>query len=378
MLTSEQRVLVACCGPSEQITERLTEAFGRSIDWRQVIDHCDAQGTLPLLSRALYLAHSIPVPEEFLTEIHEAATRKRLRSLGMAGELARIMRNMDTVHLTPITFKGPTLAYLAYGDVALRDSTDLDIYVPRRQLATALELLSSDGYARKSPGFKTSLPGACEVALQRQNPKFEVDLHWFFSSPYFLQLDGDRAISRSRMVQASGLVARTLCTEDLLTYLCIHAARECWAIRSICDLAGLLRNQPIDWNDLLREARQSHSWRAVAVGLRLAATILEAPVPLEIWREVEREPVVRTIADQLADNLSRDISDYAGAPGGAMLHLKMLESLAAKTDYLWRRALQPSHLDADFIRLPDSLAPAYYLIRPFRVAYRALGRLRPH
>ena len=32
---------------------------------------------------------------------------------------------------------------------------------------------------------------------------------------------------------------------------------------------------------------------------------------------------------------------------------------------------------ADFIGLPDSLAPAYYLIRPLRVACKALGRLRP-
>ena len=54
----------------------------------------------------------------------------------------------------------------------------------------------------------------------------------------------------------------------------------------------------------------------------------------------------------------------------------MLETLGAKANYLWRRALQPNHLDADSIRLPDSLAPAYYLIRPFRVAYAALGRLR--
>jgi hypothetical protein len=68
---------------------------------------------------------------------------------------------------------------------------------------------------------------------------------------------------------------------------------------------------------------------------------------------------------------------YSGAPGGAILHLRMLETVASKANYLWRRALQPNHLDADFIRLPDSLAPAYYLIRPVRVACAALGRLRP-
>jgi hypothetical protein len=113
-----------------------------------------------------------------------------------------------------------------------------------------------------------------------------------------------------------------------------------------------------------------------SLGLRLASTILEAPVPPEIWREVEREPVVRVIADQLANNLTSDAVDYAGAPGGAMLHFRMLETLRSKANYLWRRALQPNHLDADSIHLPDSLAPAYYLIRPLRVARKAAGRLR--
>jgi hypothetical protein len=93
---------------------------------------------------------------------------------------------------------------------------------------------------------------------------------------------------------------------------------------------------------------------------------------------VERDPAVLAIADQLAKNLADDVGDYGGAPGGAMLHLKMLETLGSKASYLWRRALQPNHLDADFIRLPDSLAPAYYLIRPLRVACKALGRLRQH
>ena len=177
-------------------------------------------------------------------------------------------------------------------------------------------------------------------------------------------------------MKASGLVARTLCSEDLLIYLCIHAARECWALRSICDVTALLRNQSIDWDDLVRETSRAHSWRAVAVGLRLARKVLDAPIPSSIWREVERDPTAQAIADHLARNLTRNIGDYAGAPGGAMLHLRMLETIGAQASYLWRRALQPNHLDADFILLPDSFMPAYYLIRPFRVACKALGLLR--
>lgn len=376
-LGPEMDLLIACCAAPGEVPGRVAEALTQAIDWRRLIGMCDGQGTLPLLSRSLHAVRPAPAPPEVLAEIQEKATWKKMRSLGMTRELARIMGMFESGGITAITFKGVTLSYLAYGDIALRDSTDLDIFVPRSQITPALDLLASDGYQKKSSGFRPFLAGACEVALRRQNPECEIDLHWLFSSPYFLQLDADRALKRSIIVRSHGLAARTLCAEDLLIYLCIHAGRECWTMRPICDLAALLRNQPIDWDDLLRETLRAHCWRAVAVGLRLAVKVLEAPIPPEVWSRVDRDPVVRAIADQFVRNLASDVVDYGAAPGGAMLHLRMLDTVGSKIRYLWRRAIQPNHLDADFIRLPDSLAPAYYLIRPLRVACKALGRLRP-
>jgi hypothetical protein len=376
MRNPELALLAAGCGPPAEAPARVAEALRAPIDWRLLVERSNAQGTLLLLSGILGTKAANGVPREFLAEIGEKAARKTFRSLVMASELAHVMRNFETAGLSAITFKGPTLAHLAYGDMALRDSADLDIYIPRPQLKTALNLLYSDGYQEMSPAFRTSLAGGCEVALRRHNPACDIDLHWQFSPPYFLQFDAVRAFRRSVIVRASGLVARTLCTEDLLMYLCIHAARECWAIRSICDVTALVTNQRIDWDDLLRETLRARCWRAVAVGLRLAASILDAPVPQEIRRRVDRDRDVCAVASELAKYLTGEIADHAGTPAGAMLHLRMLDTPRARARYLWRRALQPNHLDASFVRLPESLEPAYYLVRPLRVAWTALGRRR--
>ena len=37
----------------------------------------------------------------------------------------------------------------------------------------------------------------------------------------------------------------------------------------------------------------------------------------------------------------------------------------------WRRALQPNQKDAEWVRLPQRLSPAYYIIRPLRLACAA-------
>ena len=53
----------------------------------------------------------------------------------------------------------------------------------------------------------------------------------------------------------------------------------------------------------------------------------------------------------------------------------MLGSPSAKARYIWRRALQPNQLDAEWILLPQRLSAAYYAIRVLRIACTALGCL---
>jgi hypothetical protein len=294
----------------------------------------------------------------------------------MAGELARILRAFEAAGLTPIAFKGPTLAHLLYGNLALRDSADLDIFVPRTQLASALKILTNDGYCKKTPGSLTWLPGACEVTLRRNNPACEVDLHWEFSPPYFLPPDTARVLERSVMVRADGLTARTLCPEDLLLYLSIHAARDWWPLRSICDIAALTRNCSLDWDEVPRESQHWKCWRPVAVGLRLATSLCEASLPPEVWKRVESDSAAASLAADMASKFFHGDGTPPDVLQGAILQLRTMEGGWGKLRYLWRRTFQPNALDADFLPLPRKLSAAYYVVRPFRGAVLALGAIR--
>jgi hypothetical protein len=245
-------------------------------------------GTLPLLARGLTNFAQSVVPANTLREIRARAGVKALRSLAMAGELGRVSRRFEAAGLSPIAFKGPTLSFLAYGDVGVGDSTDLDIFVPRKQIRDALEILAADGYRMKTRGFKTSLPGACEVTLRRREPDCEIDLHWLFSPPYFLPFDEAGAARRSIVLRAGGLAVRTLCPEDLLLYLCVHGARVCWPFRLLCDLAGLVLNCRPDWDDVAEQAERAHCTRALRVGRLLRPKLAEimpaAPPPSSTLR----------------------------------------------------------------------------------------------
>jgi hypothetical protein len=368
--------LLACGAAPSDATSRVSEALARPVDWPLLLDLADGHGMLPLLSRAVSQCTAPVIPPAHLADLRARAAAKAMRSLYMTGELARVLRALDSAGLAPITFKGPTLAWLAYGNFGLRDSADLDIYVPRAQVAAAVEILAPEGYQRKSPGCFVWLRGECEMALDRRSPDCEIDLHWLFSPRYFLEFDARRAAERSILLRAPGLTARTLCPEDLLLFLAVHSGRECWMlVRSICDVAALVRNCPLDWDDVVREAGRGRCWRALAVGLRLAAGLFDAPVPPEILDRARRDETAARIAARVEATLYAQPANYSGAPGGALLQLGMLETALDKLRYLWRRSVHPNHFDADFVPLPERLAAGYYFIRPLRVASVALSRL---
>jgi putative nucleotidyltransferase-like protein len=376
VLQPELEALSACGAAPPEAVRRLSQLLSGSLNWPMLVALVDGEGMLPLFSRTLYQCPLDKVPPAILADIRSWAESKAMRSLSMAGELSRILRSLEAAGLAVIAFKGPTLAYLAYGDLALRDSADLDIFVPRHQVTAALEILTGDGYEKKSPGLNIDLAGDIEIALRRRNPACEVDLHWQFSPRYFLPFDAGRAAERSIIMRANGLTARTLCREDLLLYVSLHAARECWTLRSICDVAALVRNGNIDWDDVLREAGRAHCWRAVAVGLELAAALFQAPVPPDVWKRVKHEGAVAGIAAHLLSRLRRGEAAFEDSPSGALLHLRMIAGGSGKLRYLWHRAVHPKQTDVNFVQLPQTISAAYYLIRPFRVACTALWRLR--
>ena len=374
----ELDLLIACGRPFPSAVDDVSRILEGGVDWPGLLSLARSDGLLPLLSYLLTRCPSALIPPEISSEIRRQAETLAIRGLLLTRELGHVMAKLESKGLTPIAFKGPVLAHLAYGNFGLRDSADLDLFIPPTQIHLAIAQLEQCGYRKKSEGRLSWLSGECEIALIRHDPNGEVDLHWHFSPPYFLGLDSKRASERSVMFRSPGLNVRTLANEDLLLYLCIHAGRECWLpLRSICDLAAFIRNSVLDWDDIVREAQRHRCWRAVAVGLILVSDLMQVSLPDKIQAKAMSDTAARRIAKDLEKNLSRNVlHNYAGSPGGALTQLRLMKGISGKLQYLARRALQPNHFDADLVRLPRILSSAYYLVRPVRLTAVALARLR--
>ena len=67
------------------------------------------------------------------------------RNLFLTRELLNLLTLFETHQIPAIPFKGPVLAASVYGNLALRQFSDLDLIIHKQHVAKARELLVSAG-----------------------------------------------------------------------------------------------------------------------------------------------------------------------------------------------------------------------------------------
>jgi hypothetical protein len=311
--------------------------------------------------------------------------------------LTRVVALLERGGVEPLALKGPALALAAYGNVALRQFSDLDLLLRRSEAARAVEILLDAGYAPRAGYGLADLKraGTYEITMVRAGELAEVDLHWRLMPLYFsLGLDGEDLWRRAVSVESEGAAARTLAPADHLLYLCAHGAKHGWPVLGgICDLAELIRASAlispsappsgpapaIDWDELAARADRARARRALLLGALLAHELLDAPVPAAVVEAAFGQPALVRAA--------RSFIAYVSNPGEGgpsfyqrwAVPLGVIAEPRARLRYAAARALQPSADDRRLVRLPLVLHPLYYLLRPVRVVLKessaALRRL---
>jgi hypothetical protein len=162
---------------------------------------------------------------------------------------------------------------------------------------------------------------------------------------------------------------RTFALEDGLPILCIHGAKDFWGRFSwIADISELLRRYPnLNWDITMQRTESLNAERMLHVGLALAAGLLEAPVPNEIWRRVQADRVATDVASEIASRLLSPDYRSLDAPGRFNFRRRMLSGSFAGWRYALRLSVIPAEEDWQMMRLPGPLAPLYIALRPLRL-----------
>jgi len=146
----EHEVLV-CCARSRlrpEDEQRLRALASGRIDWVYLMSAADRHGMTPLVSWHLKGACPEFVPSLLRSRLKTFFSRNQARNLFLSAELARLLAALGDAGVRAVPFKGPLLAELAYGSVALREFQDLDVLVHQQDWTRAEKIMLSNGYTR--------------------------------------------------------------------------------------------------------------------------------------------------------------------------------------------------------------------------------------
>ena len=128
----------------------------------------------------------------------------------MARESLRLQRLFDDANLPVLFIKGAALAVLAFGNLGLRSSQDIDLLVTYETLPAATALVLRAGYRRFDPSSDISdaqlrqlMPLRKDLGFVHEVTGLRIELHWrLFLNPlrhggeFYHDLIADRAFDR--------------------------------------------------------------------------------------------------------------------------------------------------------------------------------------
>ena len=381
---STEAALVLCCATTSATPARTAiaaETAARVSSWDRVIEIAKNHAVLPLVHRYLQLECAGAVPEKAMAKLRTEWQLIILYNRHLTAELVRLMGLLAAAGIPAVTFKGPVLAAMAYGSIELRQFSDLDILVRQTDLPRIAEILSAEGY--RSPhtrreGLATGYFQEFEDAFFAPEGMGAVDVHWNITPRAFRFAPDEQSLwRRAHTVNLKFGTVTALAPEDLLLYLCVHAAKHGWVtLGSVCDVAETIRSRPaIALMDILDEATALGSRRMLLTGICLAHDLLDAPIPADVVEIAHGDRAARALASRVASQLfSGSAHGRAGFDPWAV-PLRSIEGMRARARYVVHRMLAPTMGDYELIPLPAALFPLYWLIRPFRMAAQYGPRL---
>jgi hypothetical protein len=375
-LCPEFELLLACCSalPDGSRKDRIYQILSQSFAWGLLLRLAKHHRVVPQIYR--HLAELAPSYE--LDELRRAYEENVRKSLLLTGELIRILGHLESRGVDGLPYKGPVLAEVLYGDVTQRQFADLDILVRANQVPKAKAALAELGYrphielsereeqAYFASGYEYSFDGPLGSNL--------LEVQWRIT-PRFYSVDFEVTgfFERSDQVKLAGQVCRTLRADDLFLVLCVHAAKHAWGhISLLCDIAQLVKRQPLDWDTVTRDASRLGIVRIVGITLLLVHRLLGAPIPAAALAAIASDRQAENLADEIRSAILSSHDCNPESPAYFRLMTRVRERAQDRARFLWRLLFTPSLGEWSTVTLPNELFGLYRIVRLFRLVKRAV------
>jgi hypothetical protein len=354
---------------------RILSLLQTPVEWEAVLRLADRHGTSSLLYQNLSRLGGV-VPSAALASLRQHYERNVHKSLLLARELFRILDCLDALGIEVIPYKGVVLSEVYYGDMALRQSGDMDLFVRKHDVARIKSAVRDLGYTLRVPipedAEKDYIASGYEWTFDSPAGRNLLELQWALQPRFYaVDYDMDGLFERAVNVTVASRRVKTPSPEDLLLVLAVHAAKHVWGrLIWLCDIAQILKREGLHWDWVQSRAREFGIERILRITLLLAKRFLATAIPAPLEQAILEDRAARTFADEVAAAVARGVSYEEQQVSYFLLMMRLRERRADRLRFLARLTFTPGPGEWEAIRLPKTLFPLYRLVRLARLASR--------
>ncbi len=288
--------------------------------------------------------------------------------------LLKIMGQFQAQDIRAIPFKGVILAAQVYGNLGLRQVSDIDILVEKSEVAIAQKLLQEAGFfpaqVLTPPQQVLRLKSNYEDVWLHPESQTPLDLHWNLLPPFFpCRISVADLLSRSQPYTIGKSCLPSLDPVDLLLVLCVNGSKDGWLeLQRLCDVFYCLQKYPhLDGGELLQRATSYDCLRMVLLGLSLTQLLFHQPLPVGIKEAIECDRMIPTLTQTIYQRFLTPTPPQLSLLERAYFPLQLQPGWLKKLMYCAKLVLPINERDLESIHLPPLLFPLYYPLRLLRL-----------
>jgi hypothetical protein len=377
-VATEWNLLLAAVSRGSRSTHhQLGFLLGQPLNWDLLFRLADQHGVSSLLYESLESLTGL-VAAAILTSLRQNHERNIHKSLFLARELIRILDCLGELGIEVIPYKGVVLSELYYGDIALRQSGDIDLFVRQEDVARIKRAVRDLGYTPRllipADAEQDYIASGYECTFDSAAGKNLLELQWALQ-PRFYAVDFDMQglFERSRNVTVAGRVVKTPSPEDLLLILSVHAAKHVWGrLIWLCDITQILKRENLNWDWTRSRARALGIERILHLTVLLANRLLAAEIPSSMENPVVADRAAQTFADEISVAVAAGVTYEEQQVSYFRLMMRLRERRLDRMRFLTRLTFTPGPGEWEAVRLPKSMFPLYLVVRLARLAARCV------
>lgn len=372
-------------------------------NYAEIALHSRLHRIRPVIFRILLQANC---PEDFKARIKTELHSITLSNFSIAKETERIIQGLAKIGVTAIPYKGVAFSKQFYGDISMRESSDIDLIIDAADLEKTFPFFEGDGFhAAMSMGEDYKNLGRAEFLHQNKDfcfdkigkdgsPSFHVELHWEITHPRYLAPKFLNQFDRN-VIESGNLInakCQLLQTAEHVRAICLHHMVHDGIeyIKTLLDLGqGLKKNSELNQDDTASSASEklalAKKMEAMNETYEIGAILqsIESLFGIQPHFRIEtttrtQEACVHIINYNLTSTVGRYqrhrmfslINHYRRTVKNRILFIKDRSLQQTFIKHYWLNVVSPQQAEKEFIKLPGFLHFLYFIIRPIRIALR--------